>query len=250
MGVKVRRPVAKPTIKATTKRVIMAITALIQGSPPGRKCSRATQKKTIPGKKGALSVPRRGVWRIKPALTEVGMVSNNLPEPIKSARILVIDDDPANLQLFDGIFREEGYSNILLVEDSREAVGKFSYYDPDFVLIDWRMPHDDGCEVLKALRYVIPNEAFTPMVVITADTSPETRRAALTAGANDFLCKPFDVVELTLRVESLLRLRFLYRSLRAEKALLEQRVRDRTRSLQQVIAELRCSSLPLFNVGI
>ncbi len=178
------------------------------------------------------------------------MVSNNLPEPIKSARILVIDDEAANLQLFDGIFREEGYQNLLLVEDSRAALAKFSYYDPDFVLLDWRMPHEDGCEVLKSLRYLIPAEAFTPMVVLTADTSPETRKQALSAGANDFLCKPFDVVELTLRVESLLRLRFLYRSLREEKALLEQRVRDRTRSLQQVIAELRCSSLPLFNVHV
>lgn len=178
------------------------------------------------------------------------MVSNISPEPIKSAKILVIDDESANLQLFDSIFREEGYSNLMLVEDSREAVAKFSFFEPDFVLIDWRMPHDDGYEVLKALHYLVPAEGFTPMIVITADTSPETRRQALTAGANDFLCKPFDVIELTLRVDSLLRLRFLYRGLRQEKALLEQRVRDRTRSLQQVIAELRCSSLPLFSVHI
>ncbi len=178
------------------------------------------------------------------------MVSNISPEPIKSAKILVIDDEAANLQLFDNIFREEGYSNLMLVEDSREAVGKFSFFDPDFVLIDWRMPHDDGYEVLKALHYMVPSEAFIPMIVITGDTNPETRRQALTAGANDFLCKPFDVIELTLRVDSLLRLRYLYRGLRQEKALLEQRVRDRTRSLQQVIAELRCSSLPLFSVHI
>ena len=43
------------------------------------------------------------------------------------------------------------------------------------------MPHDDGCEVLKSLRYVIPAEAFTPMVVITADTGAETRKQALSA---------------------------------------------------------------------
>ena len=75
------------------------------------------------------------------------------------------------------------------------------------------------------------------------------RRIALGAGATDFLCKPFDVVELTLRIETLLGLRFLYRALRDEKALLEQRIKDRTRSLQRVIAELRCSSLPLFSVN-
>lgn len=168
-------------------------------------------------------------------------------EAIKNAKILVIDDDPANLSLFETILRDDGYSNVLKISDSREAVAQFSYHDPDLVLLDWRMPHDGGQEVLKSFRYLIPAEAFTPMMVLTADTSPETRRMALTAGATDFLCKPFDVVELTLRVETLLGLRFLYRSLRDEKALLEQKVKDRTRSLQRVIAELRCSNLPLFS---
>jgi CheY-like chemotaxis protein len=168
---------------------------------------------------------------------------------IKTAKILVIDDSQENLNLFETILRDDGYSKVLPVSDSREAVSQFSYHDPDLVLLDWRMPHDDGFEVLKSLRYLIPAEAFTPLVVVTADIAPETRRQALTAGATDFLSKPFDVVELTLRLETLLGLRFLYRSLREEKALLEQRVRDRTRSLQRVIAELRCSSLPLFSVN-
>jgi CheY-like chemotaxis protein len=171
------------------------------------------------------------------------------PEAIKSAKILVIDDDAANLSLFENILRDGGYSNVLQISDSREAVAQFSYHDPDLVLLDWRMPHDNGHQVLQSLRYLIPKEAFTPLVVITADLSPQTRRQALTAGATDFLSKPFDVVELTLRLETLLGLRFLYRALRDEKATLEQRVRDRTKSLQRVIAELRCSSLPLFSVN-
>jgi DNA-binding response OmpR family regulator len=170
-------------------------------------------------------------------------------EAIKKGKILVIDDDPANLNLFETILRDDGYSNVLQISDSREAVSQFSYHEPDLVMLDWRMPHDGGYEVLQSLRYLIPAEAFTPIMVLTADTSPETRRQALTAGATDFLCKPFDVVELTLRLETLLGLRFMYRALRDEKALLEQRVKDRTRSLQRVIAELRCSNLPLFSVN-
>jgi DNA-binding response OmpR family regulator len=170
-------------------------------------------------------------------------------ETIKKGKILVIDDDAANLSLFETILRDDGYTNVLQISDSREAVSQFSYHEPDLVMLDWRMPHEGGYEVLQSLRYMIPAEAFTPMIVLTADTSPETRRQALTAGATDFLCKPFDVVELTLRIETLLGLRFLYRALRDEKALLEQRVKDRTRSLQRVIAELRCSNLPLFSVN-
>jgi DNA-binding response OmpR family regulator len=171
------------------------------------------------------------------------------PEPTKNAKILLIDDEAANLSLFESILREDGYTNVLQISDSREAVSQFSYHDPDMVLLDWRMPHDNGYEVLKSLRYLIPAQTFTPLMVITGDTKPETRRQALTTGATDFLCKPFDIVELTLRVETLLGLRFLYRSLREEKSLLEQRVKDRTRSLQRVIAELRCSNLPLFSVN-
>ena len=82
--------------------------------------------------------------------------------------------------------------------------------------------------------------------MLTADVSVETRRRALAAGATDFLSKPFDVVEMTLRIETMIRLRFLYREMLKEKTMLEQRVRERTRSLQRVIAELRCTSLPLF----
>ena len=171
------------------------------------------------------------------------------PEPTKNAKILVIDDDPVNLNMFQTILREDGYQNVLEMADSREAVSQFSYHDPDLVVLDWRMPHDNGYEVLKALRYLIPAQTFSPLMVVTGDTKPETRRQALTAGATDFLCKPFDVVEFTLRVETLLSLRFLYRSLREEKSLLEQRVKDRTRSLQRAIAELRCSNLPLFSVN-
>ncbi len=170
-------------------------------------------------------------------------------EATKNARISVVDDDPSNVELFETILREAGYSQISMITDSRQAVSLFSNDDPDLILLDLHMPHQDGYEVLKSLRYLVPAEAFLPILVLTADTSVEARRRALTAGATDFLCKPFDLVELGLRVDTLLRLRFLYRELRKEKSLLEQRVRDRTRALQRVIAELRCTSMPLFSVN-
>ena len=171
-------------------------------------------------------------------------------ESIKSARIVVIDDEPMNIDLFEHILRDAGYSNLSMITDSRLAVSMFSNEDPDLVMLDLHMPHQDGYEVLKSLRYLVPAEAFMPILVLTADITVEARRRALTAGATDFLCKPFDIVEMGLRIETMLHLRFLYRDLRKEKALLEQRVRDRTRSLQRVIAELRCTSLPLFSLNL
>ena len=168
---------------------------------------------------------------------------------IKTARIIVVDDEPMNVDLFDHILRNASYTNLLMITDSRQAVSMFSNEDPDLVLLDLHMPHQDGYEVLKAVRYLVPAEAFLPIVVLTADVTMESRRRALAAGATDFLSKPFDVIEMGLRIETMLRLRFLYRELRKEKALLEQRVRDRTKSLQRVIAELRCTSMPLFSVN-
>jgi putative two-component system response regulator len=99
------------------------------------------------------------------------------------------------------------------------------------------------------MRYLVPAEAFLPILVLTADVTIEARRRALAAGASDFLSKPFDTVEMVLRIEIMLKLRFLYRELRKEKTILEQRVKDRTRSLQRVIAELRCTSMPLFSLN-
>ena len=88
------------------------------------------------------------------------------------------------------------------------------------------------------------------IIVITADVSIEARRRALTAGASDYLSKPYDTMEMMLRVENMLRMRFLHRELQSEKASLEQRVRERTRSLKRAIAELRCTSMPLFSSHI
>jgi CheY-like chemotaxis protein len=170
-------------------------------------------------------------------------------DAIKAARIFVVDDEPMNIDLFDHILTDAGYTNTTMITDSRQAVAMFSSDDPDLVLLDLHMPHQDGYEVLQALRYLVPAEAFLPIIVLTADVTVASRRRALTSGATDFLSKPFDVIEMGLRIETMLRLRMLYREMRKEKTLLEQRVKDRTRSLQRVIAELRCTSLPLFSLN-
>lgn len=167
----------------------------------------------------------------------------------KAARIFVVDDEQVNVDLFDKILSAAGYTNTSMITDSRRAVSMFSNDDPDLVLLDLHMPHQDGYEVLQAIRYLVPAEAFLPILVLTADVTIESRRRALASGATDFLSKPFDIIELKLRIETLLRLRLLYRELRKEKASLEQRVKDRTRSLQRLIAELRCTSLPLFSLN-
>jgi putative two-component system response regulator len=171
-------------------------------------------------------------------------------DALKTAKILLVDDEPMNVDLLQLILRDAGYPHLTSVTDSRRAVAIFADADPDLVLLDLHMPHQDGYEVLQMLRYLVPADAFLPIIVITADVTVDARRRALTAGATDFISKPYDTIEMMLRVENMLRMRFLHRELQSEKASLEQRVKERTRSLKRVIAELRCTAMPLFSAHI
>jgi PleD family two-component response regulator len=172
------------------------------------------------------------------------------PDVLKNGKILVVDDEPMNIDLLKLILNDAGFANLSMLTDSRRAVSMFSNVDPDLVLLDLHMPHQDGYEVLQALHYLVPSDSFVPIIVLTADVTVNARRRALAAGATDFLSKPYDTVEMVLRVENALRLRFLHRDLQNEKATLERRVRDRTRSLERLVAELRCASMPLFSTHL
>lgn len=116
--------------------------------------------------------------------------------------------------------------------DSRAAVGIFAEFQPDMVLTDLHMPHVDGFSLMEQLRALVPGESFLPMVVLTADVTPETRRKALASGASDFITKPLDTTEVQLRIRNLLENRFL--NLR-----LEEQVMQRTSELEAALAQVR-----------
>src|SRR5437868_15316158 len=100
------------------------------------------------------------------------------------------------------------------------------------------MPPPDGFAILESLRSENA-ESFLPVVVLTADTSEQTKRRALEAGATDFLCKPFDHTEVVLRIRNLLQSRQAHLLLDNQRAALEESVRERTAELQATIAELQ-----------
>ena len=149
------------------------------------------------------------------------------------ARILVVDDQESNVQLLERLLRLKGYQRIESITDSRQTVERFVATRPDLVLLDLRMPHMSGLEVLEELQPIIGAEEYLPILILTADTAPETRQTALSMGAKDFLNKPFDAVEVLLRIRNLLETRFLYLQLRDQNALLDRKVRDRTRELEE-----------------
>jgi len=139
------------------------------------------------------------------------------------ARVLIVDDEPANVLLLKTYLAETA-TEIRGVTDSRLVEQVFAEFDPDIVLLDLRMPDPDGLEILQRLRGARLSLGFLPVIVLTADTSKVARNSALLLGADDFLTKPLDQDEVVLRVRNLLRTRELYVVLAAANEALKGRM--------------------------
>ena len=159
-------------------------------------------------------------------------------EELKHARILVVDDEKANVEVLRKLLERAGYADVVWTTDSRQAVPMFKEVEPDLVLLDLHMPHVDGFQVMEGIRPFVGAETYLPILVLTGDRDRQTRKRALSSGANDFLTKPFEVTEVLLRIRNLLETRFLHRQLARHNETLERRVRDRTRDLAEAQVEI------------
>jgi len=148
-----------------------------------------------------------------------------------AANILIVDDEPANVRLLERLLGQAGYRNLRGTTDPKQVTGLYTEFVPDLILLDLMMPELDGIAVMEALQPKIPEGAYLPILVLTADANVETKRRALGAGAKDFLTKPFDRMEVLLRIRNLLDTRFLYRELERQNSSLEASVREKTEQL-------------------
>jgi putative two-component system response regulator len=139
-----------------------------------------------------------------------------------SGRILIVDDEPANIFLLKTIL-EHTAGEIRGLDDSRQVEQVFAEFEPDIVLLDLHMPDPDGLEILRRLRSARTSLGFLPVIMLTGDTGKVARNSALILGADDFLTKPLDRDEVVLRVRNLLRTRQLYADLAKANAALEAR---------------------------
>lgn len=134
---------------------------------------------------------------------------------ILARRILVIDDEEPNVLLLASVLEREGYGDIHCVTDPKKALDTYVSLAPDIVLLDLMMPEVDGFQLLEAFKRHDRPDEFRPVLVLTADATLQARRRALAVGAKDFVIKPFDVIEVALRISNLLETRILYERLRA-----------------------------------
>jgi putative two-component system response regulator len=162
------------------------------------------------------------------------MIVDRLP----SARILMVDDEDANLQLLRRILEPAGFANLRSTTDPHEALDLCAQWSPDLVLLDIMMPEMDGFEVLGALNERNAGASYLPVLVLTSDHTQEAKRRALSGGARDFLTKPLSPGEVRLRVRNLLETRFLHLELQEHNQHLEVRVQERTAELERARFEI------------
>ena len=139
-------------------------------------------------------------------------------EEIQNARILIVDDQEANVQLLEKMLRIAGYRHVTSTMEPQNVgtLHRDNHYD--LILLDLQMPGMNGFQVLESLKEIEVN-GYVPVLVITAHSIH--MQLALSSGAKDFITKPFELIEVKKRVRNMLEVRLLYKKLKQANQLLE-----------------------------
>jgi len=142
-----------------------------------------------------------------------------LQKNTKRGRILVVDDVPANVQLLTTYLKAVGY-HVIPARDGEEALSRIVDTKPDLILLDIMMPKLNGYEVCERIKSD-ENTRYIPVIVVTALNDLDAKIKGQEVGADDFVAKPFNKLELLTRVKSLLRIKSLHDQLSEKIAELE-----------------------------
>ena len=152
---------------------------------------------------------------------------------LKAARILLIDDESANIEILRRVLERAGYRRIGHTTDPLRAPTLYEEFSPDLICLDLHMSPLDGFGVLELLAPLIHRDSYLPILMLTGDSSPTAKKRALSLGAKDFVTKPFSTDEVLLRIHNLLVPRFMHLELAGYNRMLEQQVWERTQALEQ-----------------
>ena len=159
-------------------------------------------------------------------------------DDMKLSHILIVDDVEDNISLLKRILTRAGFERLYGATDPLLIDGLLQEAEPDIVLLDMHMPGMDGIQVLQLIRERVGRDNYLPVLMLTADMTPEVKQQGLQAGANDFLTKPYDRTEVILRINNLLKTRQLHKQMQRYSSTLEETVRERTRELEQAQLEM------------
>ncbi len=162
---------------------------------------------------------------------------------LKNARILIIDDNQANIDVLTGLLEVQGYVNYTALTDPRLAAGMINSFNPDLILLDLLMPFLSGYQVMDQIKSMIAADSYLPVLILTADITLEAKQLALAQGAKDFLSKPYDLIEVSLRIKNLLETKYLHQQLLKQNQFLEDKVKERTLELENSNSDLIASKV-------
>ncbi|MGP0594159.1 HD domain-containing phosphohydrolase [Nitrospira sp. T9] len=155
----------------------------------------------------------------------------------QNATILIVDDQMTNIMFLESILKNGGYTQVHSTQDPTQVIPLFKELDPDLICLDIRMPELNGFQVMGQLQ-IIHKHGFLPILVLTSEEDRETRLRALESGAKDFLPKPFDRVEVLMRIRNLLEASLLNKTVSQQNDILEETVRIRTKELKDTQLEV------------
>ena len=130
-------------------------------------------------------------------------MQHNKTQPLTDATIMMVDDEPLEMEVIQIFLQRLGYHRFFLVEESSLAISTIIKYRPDIVLLDLLMPGVSGFDILSSIR---SNDELKelPVIVLTSSSEADTKQKVLQGGATDFLAKPVDASELALRLHNTL----------------------------------------------
>lgn len=153
-------------------------------------------------------------------------------EPYAHAKILIADDEATSVHLLVKVLTDAGYTNIKATQDPNEVIDLYGKINPDLLILDLHMPHMEGFKIMEQLKERISGD-YLPVLVISQERNRVIQFSALEAGAKDFLVKPYDSIEVLLRIRNFLEVRMLHKQVREQNVLLEYRIKERTEQLYQ-----------------
>ncbi|HWH71166.1 MAG TPA: response regulator, partial [Candidatus Sulfotelmatobacter sp.] len=161
--------------------------------------------------------------------------------------VLVADDEPDMLRFLKSQLAAR--YQVLEAVDGQQAVEKASQFLPDLILLDMMMPEKDGLQACREIRAHTPTQSI-PIVLLTARADEETKLAALSAGANDFLAKPFSTAELHVRVKNLIDVHHYQSKLSKQNLALESTIEQLKDTETQLVQSEKLASLGRMSAGI
>jgi signal transduction histidine kinase len=161
--------------------------------------------------------------------------------------ILVADDEPDMLRFLKS--QLSAHYRVLEAVDGQQAIEKASQFLPDIILLDMMMPEKDGLQACREIREHTPTQSI-PVVLLTARADEETKLAALSAGASDFLTKPFSTTELHVRIKNLVESHQYQRKVSKQNLVLESTIEQLKDTEAQLVQTEKLASLGRMSAGI